>query len=249
MSIKGYADKFKSADGAPDFATLNPVRESQYGLDVITHGTCQVIGADAAEAGSTTRSIVATAHAALVGDVISWTSGSLNTKEYRVASVSTNAIVVSEAMSVAPTAADTFNILRQKVSIVNSSGQPTIAATIDADKGTGAVSADTLRMVDAGRARGIAPVSYDHTVSVTTSAYTEIIASTAAEVTSLYVADTSGSFLILATGAAASEVAQVYLAPGFAGWIPLRIAASTRVSIKALDTATASGLFVISGFS
>ncbi len=247
MSIKGYADKTKADAGAPDYATLNPVREQQYGIDVIAHTFFQNIGSDAAEAACTTRIITATSHSALVGDVISWTSGSLNTKEYRVSAVATSTITVSEAMSVAPTAADTFNILRQKAGLVESNGG--ISVSLANDTNTGLVGADTLRFVEGGRTRGIAPVSYDHTVPVTTAAYTQIIASTAAEVTSLYVSDTSGSFIILAVGGAGTEVDQIYLSPGFAGWIPLRIAASSRIAIKALNTNTAAGLFIISGLS
>ena len=75
MSIKGYPDKFKTDAGAPDFATLNPVRQGQFGIDVISHTYCQLIGADAAEASCTTRIITATAHVAKVGDIISFTSG------------------------------------------------------------------------------------------------------------------------------------------------------------------------------
>ncbi len=96
---------------------------------------------------------------------------------------------------------------------------------------------------------GIAPVSYDHTVPVTTTAYTQIVASTAANVTSFYIADTSGSFLTLAFGSAGLEIDQLHLAPGFAGWIPLRVPTGTRISIKALDADTASGRFIISGLS
>lgn len=245
--IKGYPDQQKIDAGAPQFGTVAPIREQQYGADVVAHSFCQSIVSDAAEASSTTRVINATAHVALRGDIISWTSGSLITKEYRVHSTTTNTITVVEAMSVAPTAADTFDILRQKAAVVSSTGG--IGVSLANDANTGLAGAATLRTVEAGRARGIAPVSYDHAVPVTTVAYTQIIASTAAQVTSIYVADYSGSFIILALGAAGLEVNQMYLNPGFAGWIPLRIAAGTRVSIKALDTATSSNLFIISGLS
>jgi hypothetical protein len=248
MTIKGYPDRAKSKDGGSEFCTVQPIREQQHGVDVAAHVFFQVIGADAAEALSTTRTIVATAHAALVGDVISWTSGALITKEYRVSAVSTNAITIAELMSVAPTAADTFNILRQKAPTVNSSGA--IGISFTNDENTGLAGATTLRVVEAGRARGIAPVTNLYSsVNVTTAAYVQIIAATAAEVTSIYIADTSGSFMILALGAALSEVDQIYLSPGFAGWIALRIAAGTRVSLKALDANATAGRFIMSGLS
>lgn len=250
MSLKGYPDRAKLDAGVPNYATVGPVREQQFGLDVISHLTYQVMATDAVEASSTTRVINATAHVAQVGDVISFTSGNLNKNEYRVHAVATNTITVAEAMSEAPATSDTFKILRPKHMVVNSDGELTIAATINNDSNTGLAGSDTLRTVEAGRARGIAPVTnlYSST-NVTTGAWVEIIASTAAEVTSIYVSDTSGSFMILGTGAAASEVAQIYLAPGFSGFIPLRIAASTRVALKALDSDATTGRFIMSGFA
>ncbi len=249
MPIKGYSDKAKTDAGTPDFATLAPIREQQIALDVVAHTYFQLIGTDAAEAGTTTRTIVATGHAALVGDVIGFTSGALATKEYRVTATATNSITVAEVMSAAPAALDTFQILRAKTPLVTAAGLLNIAATINVDQNYGPVDVLTTRTVEGGRVRGIAPVSYDHTVPVLTSAYTQIIASTGAACTSIYIADTSGCFLILAFGAALSEVNQMYLAPGFAGWINISVPVATRVSITALNTATAGGYFIISGLS
>lgn len=143
MSLKGYPDQKKSADGAPAFVTVNPVREQQHGLDVIAHAFHQDIGSDAAEAGSTTRVIVATAHAAIVGDIISWTAGNLDTKEYRVASVAADEITLSETMSEAPGVGDTFDILRSKAAVVTAQGGIGVSLTNDTNFGT--PGADTLR--------------------------------------------------------------------------------------------------------
>ena len=82
---------------------------------------------------------------------------------------------------------------------------------------------------------------------VTTSAYTQILASASAT-SSLYISDTSGSAIILATGAAGSEVDQLYIPPGgFESFVNLAIAASTRLSIKALDVNASSGQLIING--
>lgn len=98
--------------------------------------------------------------------------------------------------------------------------------------------------------KAIVPVSYSHaSAPVTTSAYTVIIAATSAAVTTLYVSDTSGSSLVVAFGGSSLEVNQICLSPGFADWLPLRVPEGTRISIKALDSDTASGMFLISGFS
>lgn len=94
-------------------------------------------------------------------------------------------------------------------------------------------------------------VRYNYaTGTVTTAAYTQILASTSAATASLWIADTSGSAIILATGAAGSEVDQLYIPPGgFEGFINLGIAASTRLSIKALDTNASTGQLIINGLA
>ncbi len=110
----------------------------------------------------------------------------------------------------------------------------------------GASDANTQRVVLADGANskyGLAKVgqSYnDYTsTAVTTSAYVQLVASTAAAVNLIEIFDSSGQALILAVGGAGSEVDQLYIFPGGNGQIPLRIAASSRVSIKA-KTATAN---------
>ena len=78
-------------------------------------------------------------------------------------------------------------------------------------------------------------------VNVTTSAYVTLDASLAAEAHEVEIFDSSGQTLVLATGAAASEVDQVYIVPGGNGRIPLRIAAGTRTSIKAVSGTASAG--------
>lgn len=128
MSIKGYPTQEKDDRLKAQFATVEPVRELQYGLSVVAHQFMQVIGADAVEASSTTSVINATGHAALKGDVISFTSGALDKIEARVNDVTANTIELAETLSVAPSAADTFNILRHKVPTVDASGALPIIA-------------------------------------------------------------------------------------------------------------------------
>ncbi len=90
----------------------------------------------------------------------------------------------------------------------------------------------------------------DYTGSaVTTAAYVTLIASTSAIVNQLQVFDSSGETIIIAVGAAASEIDQCYVFPGGQGDINLRIPAGSRVSLKA-KTATASvGYLALNLFS
>lgn len=145
MTVKGYASQEKF--GPNEFATVSPVREEQNGLDVIAHSFYQEIGSDTAETGSTQTVIKATGHAAIKGDVISWTSGALATREYRVLSVDTNEITVVETMASAPANGNAFDILRAKTPVVDGQGQLSVGVSLSAEKDAGPTTADTLRVV------------------------------------------------------------------------------------------------------
>ncbi len=95
----------------------------------------------------------------------------------------------------------------------------------------------------------VAFVRYDYTVPVTTAAYTQIVASTAVATKSLQLFDSSGKVLVVAFGAAASEVDQFYIMPGGNGNVPCEIPAGTRISIKAVDANATSGQLVINFYA
>jgi hypothetical protein len=246
MSIKGYSDDNKKSDGVFKHATVGRIGPSQVGLDTRSYGHTNE-GSDAVEAGSTARVIVATAHAARVGDIISITSGTYDGYEIAVESVAANAITLESELPAAPAAAVTFDILRRKAAVLSPDG--TIAVSFAAEKGAGAVTADTLRSTEAGRAYADS-VRYDHTVPVTTGAWTELIASTAAAINALMIFDSSGQILELGTGAAASEARVLLIPPGgIDGVIPFRIAAGTRLSVRAVSANTAGGDLVLQGLT
>lgn len=76
----------------------------------------------------------------------------------------------------------------------------------------------------------------DYTVTpVTTGAYVQLIASTSSAYSALEIFDSSGQTLVLAIGAAASEVDQFIIFPGGNGRIPFTLATAQRISIKALS--------------
>ncbi len=155
MTIKGYADQAKTEACKTQFATVNPVREQQYGVDVIAHAFTQRIGTDTAETGSTTRIIKATAHAAIKGDVIGFTAGTLDNSEYRVDSVTTDYITLTEVMRVAPSNGDAFEILRQRSAVLGGDGSLGVSFTNDTNYGV--VGATTLRSAaQIGNATGAA---------------------------------------------------------------------------------------------
>ncbi len=86
--------------------------------------------------------------------------------------------------------------------------------------------------------------------NITTSAYTQVRAATGGAINLLYIADTSGSSFIIATGGAGVEVDQLYVGPG-GNDAPyqLAIAASTRIAVKALSANMTTGALTITGLS
>lgn len=80
---------------------------------------------------------------------------------------------------------------------------------------------------------------------VTSAAYVQLVASTTSAATGIEIFDSSGQPLYLAIGAAASEVNQFIIYPGGNGRIPYPIAASSRISIKAVSTSATSGQIII----
>lgn len=97
-----------------------------------------------------------------------------------------------------------------------------------------------------GKAIANTPVRRDYSSSgVTTAAYVELVAALSNATSEIEIFDSSGQTMVLAVGAAASEVNQVYIIPGGNGPIPLLIAAGARVSIKAISANASAGEITI----
>lgn len=126
---KGYPNQHKDDRLSAQFATVEPIREQQYGLSVLSHATVEAIGTDAVEANSTTSVINATGHSALKGDVIRFTSGALSGKEVKVSEVDTNTITLAETLPSAPATLVAFQILRHRYPVVDSSGNLLVAGS------------------------------------------------------------------------------------------------------------------------
>jgi hypothetical protein len=125
----GYPNQKKTISERAQHVTIAPIREQQWGYDVNAHQYVQEIATDAAEANSTASVINATAHAAIPGDVIYFTSGALDKSEYGVLSVTDDTITVVEQMRAAPSTGDVFQVMRFKHPVVNSSGSPQVTAS------------------------------------------------------------------------------------------------------------------------
>lgn len=121
MFISGYTQERKTGYEHP--ATVNRVGPSRRAIDAIAHNYVELIVSDAVESFDSTLSVItATAHSAKVGDVIQFTSGVANKETYAVQATTANTITLDQTPATAPSAADTFAILRFTYPQVNSSG-------------------------------------------------------------------------------------------------------------------------------
>lgn len=111
---KGYPTHIKDDRLKAEHSSVESVRERQAALSVLAHQFVYQVGTDAAEASSTTYVINATAHAALKGDVIYFTSGVHSLKEVKVHEVTANTITLAETLAAAVGTGDTFAILRHR---------------------------------------------------------------------------------------------------------------------------------------
>jgi hypothetical protein len=96
-----------------------------------------------------------------------------------------------------------------------------------------------------GLASANAPVQNTYSsVNITTSAYTQLIASTTSATTFVDIFDSSGQAMILATGGAGAETVQAYIPPGGDSF-SFAIPAGTRVAYKALTADATSGYLLL----
>lgn len=109
------------------------------------------------------------------------------------------------------------------------------------DFGVGQAGAATPRVITGGRVASNAFVRNDYaSTAVSTSAYVQLVASTAAATTRLQIFDSGGQTMKLATGAPGSESDQFVIPPGGID-IDYYIPASARVSIKAVSASANTG--------
>ena len=112
----------------------------------------------------------------------------------------------------------------------------------DADNSaTNPVFTDRLDIVDLiddlGDGAGIVFAANDN-IDDSAGTFLEIVASTAAVIKAIQVLDTTGGFIGLYTGAAASETLKLVIGPGSDQTIDTSIAAGTRLSVRRMDSAT-----------
>lgn len=164
------------------------------------------------------------------------TESTLSTLNGKVTACNTGAVTVSS--SVLPTGAATEATLSAASGKLPATlGQKTMANSMAVVIASDQSSVPTKTSNSKGEF-----VRNDYSsASVTTSAYTQLIASTAAAYSAIEIFDSSGQTLKIAIGGAGSEIDQFLVFPGGNGWIPFSVASGSRISIKAVSANATSG--------
>lgn len=86
--------------------------------------------------------------------------------------------------------------------------------------------------------------------SIATNAWTEVTSATSEPCDAIEIFNATGSILLLASGAAAAEVALPYtiLPGGSSILVPFSVAKAARLSVKAVDLAASSGYVILNLF-
>lgn len=120
-----------SSTPAYNQGTLVKTSLNRDGLEVLSNVYTQLVAADSVDSYAA-GVITAASHSAKVGDVILFTSGVLNKIVFTIFATATNTISLAQTPVSAPSAADTFNILRFAHPIIDSSGNVGVSGTVTA---------------------------------------------------------------------------------------------------------------------
>jgi hypothetical protein len=130
-AIKGYESKEHPRNF--EYATVENLNGNQLGLTTSSTVFYENTGSDLTEASSVAKQIIATAHAARVGDIVRVTSGVNSGYSKRATSVDTNNIFFLDAFPLDFGIGDSFDILRPTVPTVDQLGGAIIAGAYAED--------------------------------------------------------------------------------------------------------------------
>ena len=245
MSIKGWPTQEKDDRLSPQYATVEPVRQLQNALSVISHEFVREVGTDSVEASSTTTVINATSHAAQVGDVIRLTSGALSGQEVKVYSVSTNEITLAEELASAPALAVTFQILRHKYPVVEATGEIKVTGTFSevATAADGGALPALTKVVSGYDGSNVQVIKTDASGELQVDVLSSALpagAATAAKQPALGTAGTSSADVITVQGIASMTALKVdgsaVTQPVSASSLPLPTGAATEATLGDIKT-------------
>lgn len=267
MSLKGYPTSDRKIDGLSvtesvqmEHVTVQPTGSKRYAMDTVSKNAFRVdLVADTAETGSTSSIIKATGHSAKVGDYLRWESGSNQYIESPVIKVTTDYIYLGGSLPVDPLNTDTFYVMRYVTTRTDETGAQTVISSpgptqfvkdsvdVEVTEDTSTPANNKPLPTKSFGLSSVDKISHDYSsTSVENTTYVQIKASTSGRSDFITLFDGGGYAMILAFGAAASEVDKLYIPPGgFNGVIPFYIPAGTRLSIKSISGLANAGQLIM----
>lgn len=260
--LSGYTD-VESIDDL-QYVTAQNVGGRKRAMDMVQYGLYELSNSNAVGAGSTSRIIKKTSHGARKNDVVQFDSGSNAGISIQILSCpDANTIILAATPEQDTAIGDLFSIKRYVTPQYSSTGELVVVATpgptqFVRDSVDTEVTEDTVTPANnrALPVKEIDPISeflyFDYVADgpVSNAGYTELIASTTAAIRSMTWFESSGFPMVVAIGAAASEVDLFVVPPGgFNGRIPMNIPAGSRISIKELvSDAISANTFIVANF-
>ena len=192
-----------------------------------------------------------------VASVKAASTAAVATDKSLVVALSPNSPIPAGTNAIGSITNTSFQATQATAANLNATVVQSTAASLNATVvGTGTFSVQNTAATPAGsntigyvKAAGLAVANapiynvYSST-NITTSAYTQLIASTTSATTFVDIFDSSGQAMILAVGASGSEVIQAYIPPGGDAF-SLSIPAGSRVAYKALTANATSGYLLL----
>ena len=109
---KGYSSQEKEDRLSAQFSTVEPIKQSQFGLSVASYSTVQEWALGTVDAGSTASVLVITDCVPSKGDILYFQSGALQGTEVRVWDVNGTSFELAETLLSAPSAGDAIQVLQ-----------------------------------------------------------------------------------------------------------------------------------------
>lgn len=232
MSVKVAPSQERLIHTKTEHVTGHDIGGKQRAMQVIGKSVHIETAGVLVEAGSVKYTLVATGHAARIGDLIRFTVGANLGVELPVVSVATNTIVLGATISgVINTGVDRFDLLRYITPVVDSSGSLPITLT-----STSVVDQiDTTPLLDVSATN----------IPKSSSLPEELVSSLAAAIKKVVVVEDIGEFFGIYTGLATAEVLAGILPLG-GGELDITAPIGTRISIRHMkDTDVVSGFIAI----
>lgn len=221
--------------GAVSAQTLRTVLESTNRTNItnIDTATTALNGKVANDYGVSSAAVRAAAQVGNASGVADFNTGSAGAQTLRVVLEATNKADLTAINGKLPTALGQTT-MANSLAVVLASNQSSIP--VAPTSSTGRSYADSGRNAYAS-------------TNVTTGAWVQVIASTAATANLISIFDSSGQTLELGTGAAAAETRKAIIFPGGNGDIQLAIPSGTRISLRAISGTASTGEFDINLYS